>query len=88
MNDVQSGDKELVQQQQNNKVSLPYNPEPYTVISKQEPEVTVKLKEGVTYSRSIAHIKKYHEPLVRLSEVKSEENSDSGDQDTTSEPST
>jgi len=60
VNDIQSGDKVLAKQQQNNKLSLPYNPQPYTFVSKQGPEVTVKSKKGVTYRRrSIAYIKKY-----------------------------
>jgi len=62
--DIKPGDKVLLKQQQNNKLSLPFSPALYTVVNKHGQEITVKSEDGVTYRRNVAHLKKYCEPAV------------------------
>ena len=57
--DIKPGDKVLLQQQQSNKLSLPYNPELFTVADRHGQEVIVKSQDGTIYRRNVAHIKKY-----------------------------
>ena len=57
--DIKPGDKVLLQQQQSNKLPLPYNPGLFTVADRHGPEVIVKSQDGTTYRRNVAHVKKY-----------------------------
>jgi len=57
--DIKPGDTVLLQQQQSNKLSLPYNPGLFTVADRHGQEVIVTSQDGTTYRRNVAHVKKY-----------------------------
>ena len=62
ISEIKPGDKVLLTQQQSGKLSLPFHPEPFTVIQRHNQEVLVNSKEGTVYRRNIAHVKAYREP--------------------------
>jgi len=54
--DIKPGDKVLLQQQQSNKLSLPFNPfnpELFTVAERHGQEVIVESQDGITYRRNV-----------------------------------
>jgi len=86
ISDIKTGDKVLLQQQQNNKLSLPYYPELFTVADRRGHEVTVTSDEdGRSIRRNVAFVKKYvsgsHDPSLQnpdgaVSNTKLEQNQD------------
>ena len=52
----------LVKQNMQNKLSSPFNVEPFTLVGKNGNSCTVESKEGSVYKRNSTHVKKYHEP--------------------------
>ena len=60
--DLTPGDKVLVRQERRNKLSTPFAPEPYDVISKNGNSVVIESPEGVQSMRNTTHVKKYEEP--------------------------
>ena len=61
LNDIVPGDKVLVKQSRENKLSPNYRPEPMTVTNKQGSNVTVETNAGVQYDRNVTHVKKFVE---------------------------
>lgn len=59
---IQAGDQVLLKNQQTDKMSPKYIPQPYQVLLKNGGEVTVRNKEGRQLRRSITHVKKYEQP--------------------------
>jgi hypothetical protein len=53
--DILPGDKVLVQQMRQNKLSSRFNPVPFTVVKKHGNSLVVHSKEGVQYSRNTSH---------------------------------
>jgi len=51
--DIKPGDKVLLQQR-SNKLSLPFNPELFTVAERHGQEVIVESQDGITYRRNVA----------------------------------
>ena len=60
--DLTPGDKVLVRQERRNKLSTPFAPEPYDVITKNGKSVVIESSEGVQSMRNATHVKKYEEP--------------------------
>ena len=61
LSDIVPGDKVLVKQNRENKLSPSYRPEPMTVTNKQGSNVTVETNDGVQYDRNVTHVKKFVE---------------------------
>lgn len=59
--DVVNGDKVLLKQAKQNKLSLPFEDKPYTVVQKSGNSVLVESECGVTKRRNVTHLKKYHQ---------------------------
>ena len=57
--DIREGDLVLLQQNKQNKLTTTYQPELYTVLSRNGSEVTVQSSQGVKYRRNVAHLKKF-----------------------------
>ncbi|XP_038059532.1 uncharacterized protein K02A2.6-like [Patiria miniata] len=57
--DVQIGDQVLVRQEKTNKLSTPFIPDPFTVVSKTGNSVVVASPEGAQYSRNTSHVRKF-----------------------------
>ena len=58
---IQVGDQVLLQQRKINKMSTPFEPVPYVVISREGNSVVVQSQEGVKYRRNVSHVKKFLE---------------------------
>ncbi|XP_024117578.2 uncharacterized protein K02A2.6-like [Oryzias melastigma] len=58
---VKQGDRVLLRQQKQNKLSTPFEPEPYTVISRKGPSVWLE-KNGIKKMRHVSHVKLWIEP--------------------------
>ena len=59
--DLAPGDQVLVKQERKNKLSTPFTPEPYDVVTKTGNSVVVESPEGVQPMRNTTHVKKYEE---------------------------
>ena len=59
--EIRDGDKVVLRQKKENKLSKPYKQSPITVIQKNGNSVLVEA-DGVHYRRNITHEKKYSEP--------------------------
>ena len=59
-NDIQKGDKVLLRQERDNKLSTPFKQVPFTVVQKNGNSVLVEA-DGVQYRRNITHVKRYLE---------------------------
>lgn len=55
---IELGDKVLLRQERENKLTTPFNPTPHTVIQKTGNSLIVESPEGVQYSRNSSHAKK------------------------------
>ena len=60
--DIESGDKVLLQQQKQNKLTTPYETVPYDVVERHGTQVTIASPEGVRYRRNISQVKRFLEP--------------------------
>ena len=58
--EIQEGDKVLLRQEKENKLSTPYKQSPFTVVQKNGNSVLVEA-DGVQYRRNVTHVKKYIE---------------------------
>ena len=58
--EIREGDKVLMRQEKENKLSTPYKQSPFTVIQKNGNSVLVEV-DGVQYRRNVTHVKKYLE---------------------------
>ena len=58
--DIREGDKVLLRQKKENKLSTPYKQSPFTVIQQNGSNVLV-LADGVQYRRNVTHVKEYFE---------------------------
>ena len=58
--EIREGDKVLLRQKKENKLSTPYKQSPFTVIEKNGSNVLV-VADGVQYRRNVTHVKKYFE---------------------------
>ena len=59
--DLTPGDKVLVKQERRNKLSTPFAPEPYAVVTKTGNSVVIESPEGVQLMRNTTHVKKFEE---------------------------
>lgn len=59
--DLAPGDQVLVKQERKNKLSTPFAPEPYNVVTKTGNSVVVESPEGVQLMRNTTHVKGYEE---------------------------
>ena len=62
--EVNIGDRVLVHQDKQDKLTTPFNPTPHTVVSKKGNSVVVQSPAGVEYSRNTTHVKRYYEVNV------------------------
>ena len=67
--DLVPGDRVLLKQEKQNKLSTPFAPEPYDVVSRNGSSIVIKSPEGVQLKRNTAHVKKYEEPLPMPSQT-------------------
>ncbi|KAL9967186.1 hypothetical protein ACROYT_G025364 [Oculina patagonica] len=58
--EIQEGDKVLLRQEKENKLSTPFKQSPFTVVQKNGNSVLVEA-DGVQYRRNVTHVKKYLE---------------------------
>ena len=58
--EIQEGDKVLLRQEKENKLSTPYKQSPLTVVQKNGNSVLVEA-DAVQYPRNLTHVKKYLE---------------------------
>ena len=58
---IKEGDRVLLRQERENKLTPMFKSQPYEVKSKVGNSVIVKSPEGVQYQRNVTHLKKYHE---------------------------
>jgi len=70
--DIAEGDRVLLQQKRENKLSPQYEPEPYRVIEKEGNAIVVESSEGVTKMRNTGHMKKFVELESEVCTPKSE----------------
>ena len=59
--DLALGDQVLVRQERKNKLSTPFAPEPYDVVTKTGNSVVVESPDGVQLMRNTTHVKRYEE---------------------------
>ena len=59
--DVKEGDTVLLKQQQQNKLTLTFSPEPFRVLEKTGNSVVVESSEGIQYKRNSTHVKRFLE---------------------------
>ena len=59
--DLAPGDQVLVKRERKNKLSTPFVPEPYDVVTKTGNSAVVESPDGVQLMRNTAHVKKYEE---------------------------
>ena len=57
--DIQPGDKVLLKQKKENKLSTEFQSVPHEVTSKRGNEITVTSQEGVSYRRNVTDVKRY-----------------------------
>ena len=62
--DIGPGDKVLVKQERQNKLSTPFAPEPHKVVTKTGNSVVIESPDGVQLKRNNTHVKKYEERIV------------------------
>ena len=55
------GDRVLIKQEKENKLSTTFAPEPYDVVSRNGSSIIIKSPEGVQLKRNTAHVKTYEE---------------------------
>ena len=67
--DLVPGDRVLLKQEKQNKLSTSFAPEPYDVVSRNGSSILIKSPEGVQLKRNTAHLKKYEEPLPMPSQT-------------------
>ena len=67
--DLVPGDRVLLKQENQNKLSTSFAPEPYDVVSRNGSSILIKSPEGVQLKRNTAHLKKYEEPLPMPSQT-------------------
>ena len=67
--DLVPGDRVLLKQEKQNKLSTSFAPEPYDVVSRNGSSILIKSPEGVQLKRNAAHVKKYEEPLPMPSQT-------------------
>lgn len=89
---LKPGDKVLLKQDRENKLSTRFEHEPYTVVHKQGTQVHVESADKITKIRNSTHVKKFIEPEIELStdydtteEIMSEQSADSEVHDQTTE---
>ena len=58
---IKEGDRVLLRQERENKLTPMFKSQPYEVKSKVGNSIIVKSPEGVQYQRNVTHLKKYHE---------------------------
>ena len=63
-NDIQVGDKVLIQQPKSNKLTTRFEAEPYRIVGRCGSQATIESPAGVRYKRNISLIKRYQEPGV------------------------
>ena len=54
--EVKGGDKVLLRQAKQNKLSTPYDPNPYTVLERKGPSLILQLKKGLVFLRNVSHV--------------------------------
>ncbi|KAK3716284.1 hypothetical protein QZH41_004075 [Actinostola sp. cb2023] len=81
--DVNIGDRVLVKQEKENKLTTTLNPEPYRVISKTGNSMLVESPDGAQYSRNSSHVKKFVSEATERA-VEGNNGSDEGTEGTTS----
>ena len=59
--DIKSGDKVLLQQARQNKLSTLYDPQPYTVIERRGPSLILQRRNGRLFMRNVSHVHKLHQ---------------------------
>lgn len=59
--DIHSGDKVLVKQDRENKMSTGFNPSQFKVVERNGYSVVVESDQGVQHRRNVTHLKKFHE---------------------------
>ena len=59
--ELKAGDRVLVKQNRENKLTTNFNPKPMVVVEKNKNSVVVKSNEGVNYRRNVTHLKKFNE---------------------------
>ena len=69
--DLAPGDQVLVKQERKNKLSTPFAPEPYDVVTKTGNSVVVESPEGVQLMRNTTHVKRYEETSQNPEETSS-----------------
>ena len=62
--DISPGDKVLVKQERQDKLSTPFAPGPHKVVTKTGNSVVIESPDGVQLKRSNTHVKKYEERIV------------------------
>ena len=67
--DLAPGDQVLVKQECKNKLSTPFAPEPYDVVTKTGNSVVVESPDGVQLMRNTTHVKKYEETSQNAEEA-------------------
>ena len=65
--DVSEGDKVLLMNQKENKLSATYDPEPYSIVSKRGDLVVIERGETLL-KRNVGHVKKFIQPVPRESQ--------------------
>ena len=73
--EIQKGDLVLVKQKKSDKLSTVFNPNPMSVVNRQGNSVVVESKEGVRYSRNVAHVKKFNQSKRNQNKSESENES-------------
>ena len=66
--DIKPGDKVLVQQERQNKLSTRYDPKPYTVLERKGPSLILQQGEGTVFMRNVSHVHKLHQSTVAQDE--------------------
>jgi hypothetical protein len=57
--DTAVGDEVLIQQRKQDKLSTPFEPDPYKVVDKAGSQVTVESPSGIQYKRNVSQTKPY-----------------------------
>ena len=61
VSDIHSGDKVIVKQDRENKMSTRFNPSPFKVVERNGNSVVVESDQGVQCRRNVTHLIKFHE---------------------------
>ncbi|XP_022805991.1 uncharacterized protein LOC111343115 [Stylophora pistillata] len=59
--DIKSGDKVLLQQVRQNKLSTLYDPQPYTVLERKGPSLILLRRNGRVFMHNVSHVHKLHQ---------------------------